>query len=111
MLVPDPLPAAEDLPRVLDGEPDSPASCIVLVVPGGTSGFDTVIVRGATGAYGWPVVVFTRRPSLRENMLTVIEESVADSLIRSAAGQSFRKISSGPPQDTVASRPIGYREM
>jgi hypothetical protein len=37
----------------------------------------------------------------------VIPESLAETFIRIAAGQLLRKISSGPPQDTVASRPIG----
>ena len=46
--------------------PDSPADCVVVVVPGGSDEFDTVMVFGATAAYGLPVVVSTRRPSVRE---------------------------------------------
>ena len=37
----------------------------------------------------------------------MIAESVATTFIRIAAGQSFEKTSSGPPHETVASRPIG----
>ena len=40
-----------------------------------------------------------------------MESASAWASTRIAAGQSFRQISSGPPQETVASRPIGYREM
>jgi hypothetical protein len=41
----------------------------------------------------------------------VIEVSVAVSFISTAAGQSFRKMSLGPPQEMVALRPMGYRSM
>ena len=47
-------------------KPDPPADWTVVVVPGGNDELRVVIVRGATYAYGSPVVVSTRRPSLRE---------------------------------------------
>jgi len=42
-------------------------------------------------------------------MRTVMASLVAVALTYTAAGQSLRMISSGPPHDSVASRPTGYR--
>ncbi len=46
--------------------PEAPEDCTALVVPGGSAEFSVRIVRGGVTAYGSPVVVSTRRPSLRE---------------------------------------------
>lgn len=55
-----------------------------------------------------PVVcVSTRRPSGAEYILTRIPAASARTVMSSPAGQSFRKTSSGPPHETVASRPGG----
>ena len=51
------------------------------------------------------MVVATRRPSFEEYIRTVTPLSEAETFIRMAAGQSLPTTSSGPPHETVASRP------
>ena len=88
-------------------KPAPPSSCFTSRSPGARSGFSVSLTSGSFTSVGSPVSVSTLRPSFDEKKRIVMPFDPADAEISTAASQSLRKISSGPPKDTVASRPFG----
>ena len=81
------------------------------VSPGASDMSRTRTVLAFVYEYGLPIHEVTLRPSGFDSIVTVIPASLVWVRITTGASQSFWKMSSGPPQDTVASRPVGYREI
>ena len=107
-LVLDQLVAAVDLARVLDCEarparPPAPPSAPRASGPGSSSRASSA-ARSCTDPRS-PSRRGGRASTSRSEREMPVDQ--AETLISSPAFQSFVKISSGPPHDTVASRPIG----
>ena len=88
-------------------KPAPPISCSTTRSPGASEGSTVSLVVGCTTSCGSPVWVSTRRPSGDEKKRIVIPLVPAKASTSTPASQSLVKISSGPPNESVASRPLG----